>query len=71
MPKKRLDVNWDREVGTDDLRPALKRFSGYLKNNSFRKSTIDMYVFRAGKYLEFAHSDTPSIDDFLMFRELL
>jgi hypothetical protein len=71
MTKKRLDVNRSREVNSEDLKPALKRFGGSLKDNGLRKSTIDMYVFRAGKFLEFSHSDTPSEDDFLKFRELL
>jgi integrase/recombinase XerD len=71
MPKKRMEVNWDREIRTEDFKPALKHFRGYLKNNGLRASTIDMYVYRAGKYLEFAHSDTPSNDDFLKFREML
>jgi hypothetical protein len=30
-----------------------------------------MYVFHVVKYLEFAHSNMPSDEDFLRFRELL
>jgi hypothetical protein len=48
MSKKRMDVNWNREVNSEDLKPALKRFRGYLNDNDLRNSTIDMYVFRAG-----------------------
>ena len=59
MSKKRMDVNWERDVKTEDFKLALKRFRMYLKNNGLRASTIDMYVFRAGKYLEFAHTDAP------------
>jgi len=24
MPKKRMDVNWKREIGKEDLKPAVK-----------------------------------------------
>jgi hypothetical protein len=71
MTKKRLDVTWEKEIIADDFRPALKRFRGYLRDNGIRDSTSDMYVFRVGKYMEFAHSDMPSDEDFLRFRELL
>ncbi|HOT06212.1 MAG TPA: tyrosine-type recombinase/integrase [Methanotrichaceae archaeon] len=71
MPKKRLDVNWDREAGTEGFKPALKRFERYLKANGLSPATIEMYVFRVGKYLEFVRSDTPSDDDFLTFRDMI
>jgi hypothetical protein len=28
MPKKRLDVDWNREIGKEDLKPAVKRYRG-------------------------------------------
>jgi len=42
MSKKRMDVNWNREVNSEDLTPALKRFRGYLNDNGLRNSTIDI-----------------------------
>jgi hypothetical protein len=54
MPKKRLDVNWDREVSAEDVKPALKKYSRYLEENGLTESTISSYVYRAGKFLEFA-----------------
>ena len=71
MPKKRLNVNWEREVRTEDFRPALMRFNRYLEDNGMRKSTITSYVFRVGKFLEFAQNDAPHVDDFEKFREIL
>jgi hypothetical protein len=60
MPKKRLDVNWDREVCPEDIKPALKRYGRYLEENGLRKSSIPSYVFRVGKFLEFSHSNEPT-----------
>ncbi|HOK58874.1 MAG TPA: hypothetical protein PK659_07340 [Methanothrix sp.] len=37
MPKKRLDVNWKREVRTEDFKPALRRYTRYLKENGLRE----------------------------------
>ena len=44
MAKKRMDVNWKREIGKDDLKPAVKRFKRYLEDKGLRASTIPMYV---------------------------
>lgn len=71
MAKKRLDIDWTKVDQVKDLNPALKRFRHYLKNNGFRKSTIDGYVICAGKYLEFAKTDRPLIEDATRFRETL
>jgi len=54
MPKKRMDVNWKRELGKEDLKPAVKRFKRYLEDKGLRVSTIPMYVSRVAKYLEFS-----------------
>jgi hypothetical protein len=51
MAKKRLEVNWDRKIGHEDLKPAVKRFRRYLEDNGLRESTILMYVLHATKYL--------------------
>ncbi|MDH7597447.1 MAG: phage integrase N-terminal SAM-like domain-containing protein [Methanothrix sp.] len=71
MPKKRLDVNWKREVHTEDFKPALRRYTRYLEENGLRESTISSYVFRVGKFLEFAQTDEPDADDFAAFQETL
>jgi integrase/recombinase XerD len=71
MPKKRLEVNWDREIGAEDLKPALKRYKRYLEDNELRESTIPMYVLHATKYLEFSGTDSPNADDFATFRDHL
>lgn len=71
MPKKRLDVNWEREARTEDFRPALKRYCRYLEDVGLRESTISSYVFRVGKFLEHAQNDAPQVEDFTRFREML
>lgn len=71
MTKKRLELNWSRMVGFEDVTPALKRFRLYLEDIGIRKSTADSYVFRVGKYLEFAKTDMPTEEDSVKFRELL
>ncbi|MEM2097007.1 hypothetical protein [Methanothrix sp.] len=40
MSRKRLDVNWKREVQTEDFKPALKRYTRYLEEIGLRESTI-------------------------------
>jgi integrase/recombinase XerD len=71
MPKKRLDVNWEREVRTEVFRPALKRYCRYLEDAGLRESTISSYVFRVGKFLENAQNDAPQGEDFTRFRDML
>ena len=71
MPKKRMDVNWKREIGKEDLKPAVQRYKRYLEDNGLRASTVPMYVLRASKYLEFSETDSPNADDFARFRDHL
>ena len=71
MSKKRLDVNWKRDTGKEDLKPAVKRYQRYLEDKGLRASTIPMYVLHVSKYLEFSETDTPSIEDFARFRDQL
>jgi hypothetical protein len=71
MPKKRMDVNWDREIGKEDLKPAVKRYRRYLEDKGLRASTIPMYVLHVSKYLEFSETDSPGADDFARFRDHL
>ncbi len=63
-------MNWDREVRTQDFKPALSRYGRFLEGNGLRKSTISSYVFRVGKFLEFAQSDEPQAEDFDSFQVL-
>jgi hypothetical protein len=71
MPKKRMDVNWKREIGKEDLKPAVQRYKRYLEDKGLRASTVPMYVLRASKYLEFSETDSPNADDFARFRDHL
>ena len=69
--RKQLRVDWAREVKKSDLGPALGRYRRYLVDLGFRDQTIESYVFRAGKYLEFAKTDQPTQDDHFGFRQYL
>jgi|WetSurMetagenome_2_1015567.scaffolds.fasta_scaffold01451_8 hypothetical protein len=69
MSKKRLDICWDRQAGKEDIKPALKRFDRYLEENGIRASTRSSYVFRVGKFLEFAGNDTPQEGEFIRFKD--
>ena len=71
MSKKRMDVNWKRETGKEDLKPAVKRYRRYLEDKGLRPSSIPMCVLHVGKYLEFSRTDAPSVDDFARFRDHL
>lgn len=66
-----MEVNWKREVGKEDLKPAVKRYRRYLEDKGLRTSTIPMYVLRVSKYLEFSETDSPSAEDFSRFRDYL
>jgi integrase/recombinase XerD len=69
--KEAVRGNWNREIGPEDLKPAVKRYRRYLKDKGLRESTIPMYVLHASKYLEFSGTDSPSADDFARFRDHL
>lgn len=71
MSKKRMDVNWKREIGKEDIKPAVKRYRRYLEDKGLRPSSIPMYALHVGKYLEFSGTDIPSEDDFANFRDNL
>jgi len=64
-------VNWGRTSRKADIGPALKKFRRYLEGNGFRNSTIESYVFRAGKYLQFSQTDYPTEEDHSRFRDHL
>jgi hypothetical protein len=40
MPKKGLDVNWERKARTEDFKPALKRYCRHLEDAGLRESTL-------------------------------
>ncbi len=69
--KNRLNVDWIRKTKKSDIDPALRRYKLYLLDLGFRDSTIESYVFRAGKYLEFAGTSQPTAEDHTKFREYL
>ncbi|VVB64490.1 Uncharacterised protein [uncultured archaeon] len=54
--RQKLDVSWDIQVSDNKLR----RFKRYLKDNGFRQSTLDNYIFRIAKYFEFCGDAEPS-----------
>jgi integrase/recombinase XerD len=56
---------------TNDFQPALIQFQRYLEDNGFRKSTIDSYLDRAGRYLQFAETNRPLPNTLDNFREIL
>jgi integrase/recombinase XerD len=69
--RQRLDVNWSIPKGQDNFRPALAQFQHYLVDNGFRESTIDSYIDRTERYLEFAKTDKPLKDTAEEFRASL
>lgn len=66
MPKK-LAVNWNRTSSTN-FDNALKKYKRYLEEQGLRVSTIEEYSGNAGRYLRFAKTDRPSIEDYESFR---
>lgn len=71
MSKKRLELDWTKIDLVRDISPALMRFERYLRDKGFRDSTIDGYMVCAAKYLEFARTDRPVVEDATKFREAL
>ena len=71
MTKKRLEVDWDITPFEVNLKPALIRFRRYLNDIGLRKSTIDSYIIRVNKFLDFAQSDNPPVIAFEEFRDQL
>ncbi|MDD1738667.1 MAG: hypothetical protein LUQ02_03745, partial [Methanothrix sp.] len=64
-------MDWSRDAGNAYLEPALPRYQRYLENLGFSSQTIDSYLFRCKKYLEFSQTDQPSEDHFAKFRDYL
>jgi integrase/recombinase XerD len=66
---RKLKVDWSRPQ--HDHPNALRRYKLYLCDLGFHVATIEMNVFRVGKYLEFAGTSKPDQSDFQRFREML
>jgi integrase/recombinase XerD len=71
MTKKRIEVNWAITPFAVNLKPALIRFRRYLNDIGLRASTIESYVIRVNKFLDFAQSDNPPVIAFEEFRDQL
>lgn len=69
MPKK-LAVNWSR-TRSASFDKALKKYRRYLEEQGLRESTIEEYIGNAGRYLQFARTDKPSLKDYENFRDSL
>ncbi|MCJ7443900.1 MAG: phage integrase N-terminal SAM-like domain-containing protein, partial [Methanotrichaceae archaeon] len=68
---EKLDVNWEVKSSEISHQHALNKFTSYLQDNGIRRSTIESYLIRVGKFLEFVQNDRPSLTDFEDFREHL
>jgi integrase/recombinase XerD len=70
--RQKLQISW--EIHDTDTR--LKQYKRYLRDQGVRQSTLDDYVARIGRYLEFCGKEQPSPEmaqnfrDSLMDREL-
>ncbi len=65
MPKK-LAIDWSRPIPAN-LDDTLKKYRRYLKEIGLRDSTIEEYAGNAGRYLRFAETNRPSIEDYECF----
>ena len=53
--RQKLQMKWD----LSDKDTRLRRFKRYLRDQGVRQSTIDYYLIRVGKYLEFCGNEQP------------
>ncbi len=65
--KERLKIDWAIKSNNANLR----NFITYLKNRGARPATIETYIFRVSKYLEFCGKAKPSPELAQKFRESL
>jgi integrase/recombinase XerD len=65
--RQKLATTWD--IPSNDTR--LRRFKRYLRDKGMRPSTVESYVFRVEKYLEFCNNEEPSFDMAQRYRDLL
>jgi integrase/recombinase XerD len=65
--KQKLATSWD--IPSNDTR--LRRVKRYLRDKGMRPSTVESYVLRVEKYLEFCNNEEPSLDMAQSYRDLL
>jgi integrase/recombinase XerD len=65
--RQKLATTWD--IPSNDTR--LRRFKRYLRDKGMRPSTVESYVLRVEKYLEFCNNEEPSFDMAQRYRDLL
>jgi integrase/recombinase XerD len=65
--RRKLGISWDIS-GNDN---KLKRFKRYLKDEGFRPSTLENYIFRVSKYFEFCGDEEPSPETAQKYRDFL
>lgn len=69
----KLKVDWS--IKSNDSHSAielsLKRFDRYLRDQGLRESSIVDYVARTARYLKWAQTDRPTIDQLNQYREIL
>ncbi|MGA9097423.1 MAG: tyrosine-type recombinase/integrase [Methanotrichaceae archaeon] len=66
----RVTVDWSIAT-TTDFEPSLKRFHRYLEDQGIRDNTITNYKGNVLRYLKFAKTDHPSMQDLERFRDFL
>ena len=67
MSRQRIKTTW--KIPKDDAQ--LKKYARYLRDKGIRTSTLDSYVFRVGRYLEFCDQEQPSQETGQKFRDHL
>jgi integrase/recombinase XerD len=67
--RQKLQIAWD--IPTRDKDSKLKQYKRYLRDQGARQSTIDDYLARVGRYLEFCGKEQPSPDMAQNFRDSL
>lgn len=65
--RRKLGTSW--KIEANDGR--LKRFKRYLKDEGFRPSTLENYIYRVSKYFEFCGAEEPSPDTAQKYRDFL
>ncbi len=70
-PMEKMDVKWEIPPIDINYQHGLNKYKNYLQDKGIRNSTIESYIIRVRKFLEFVQNDKPSIVDFESFREHL
>jgi hypothetical protein len=66
---RRMAVDWSFDPNLRDFNPSLVRYRRYLNDIGLRDTTIESYLFRVKKFLEFAQAERPPVQTFEKFRE--